>query len=214
MNSYIAFKGDPLPSYISLAGEPNRVFGEEGTVRNRTLACWLVIAAIAGFGVALQGCGGSPSSPTLTLEDLVGEFDIFLTDNHIDGVGEVHVFITGFSTELEGGTQVDFHKQLGDVELLSLRDKTIQVIDAEVPAGTYLHVSFSIDAAQSYLVEQGVNKPLSIPEENVRVDGPFVVNPGALTSVTLDFDAELSLTKNADGSWSMNPVVVVTAVTS
>lgn len=123
---------------------------------------------------------------------------------------EVHVWITGLETELENGTRLSFNEEVGDVELLSLDGKTVQVVDVEIPIGTYEYVAFRLDEARSYVVEGGSQKPLSIPSEDVRVMGPFAVDPGAMTSVTLHFDTDASLTQGNDGSWSLNPVVDIT----
>lgn len=122
---------------------------------------------------------------------------------------EVHVWISGLSTELADGTRLTFNEDVGDVDLLSLDGTTVEMADVQIPTGTYLHIAFNLDPERSYVIEGGAQKPLSIPEEDVRVEGPFDVNPSAQTSVTLHFDTEASLTQGDDGSWSLNPVVEI-----
>ena len=191
-----------------------------GTVRNRWLAIGSVIAALGALGVAGYGCGGSgPISPSLSLEEsfstaLTGRLTILMTDAPIDDLSEVHVYITGVSTQVNGGTVLSMHENFGDVELLALRGKTMTVVNTEIPSATYDYVGFNLEQNESYVIEDGVRKPLTIPNGSVRVNGPFVVTQGATTTVTLDFDAKKSLTHHSDGSWSMKPVVVVASISS
>jgi hypothetical protein len=178
-----------------------------------------VVAALGLLGVAGFGCGGSgPVSPSLTLDEtfstaLTGRLTILMKDAPIDNLSQVHVYITGVSTEVDGAV-LSMNQNLGDVELLALRDKKITVVNTEVPSATYEYVGFNLDESQSYVIESGERKPLSIPDGSVRVEGPFVVTQGATTTITLDFDAEKSLIHHSDGSWSMNPVVEVASISS
>jgi hypothetical protein len=137
-----------------------------------------------------------------------------MKDAPIDNLSEVHVYITGVSTQVSGGTILSMHQDFGDVDLLAIQDKTITVVNTEVPSATYDHVGFSLDEGRSYVIESGVRKPLSIPNGSVTVEGPFVVTQGAATTITLDFDAKKSLTHRSDGSWTMNPHVVIVEVGS
>ncbi|MCH7824025.1 MAG: DUF4382 domain-containing protein [Acidobacteria bacterium] len=125
---------------------------------------------------------------------------------------QAEVYITGFFTELSNGTVVSFNEELGGIDLLSLRNQTVEAVDAQILAGTYSYVAFSVDEARSFVVVNGEVLPLSVPTGEVRVEGPFVVAPDSATSVTLDFDAENSLVQTADGSWLLQPQV--TAVVS
>lgn len=176
-----------------------------GSVTSALLVSWLL----------MSGCTGSgPSSPPAAPDvPLTGRIQILLTDAPIDNVDQVHVWITGIATQPRGGPVLSFNKELGDVELLSLRGRTIEIVDAEVPAGVYEFVAFQIDARRSSIRESGMTKPLDIPDGEVRVVGPFEVKGGGRTTITLDFDAAQSLVQRPDGSWSMRPVVVVAAVT-
>lgn len=190
-------------------------------MRYRWLAIGSVVAALIASGVAGIGCGGSsPTSPSLVLEDNIstsftGTLSILMKDAPIDNLSAVSVYITGVSTQVQGGAVLAVQQDFGAVELLALRDKTIEVVNTQVPTGTYEWVAFSLDASRSSVVESGVTKPLAITNGEAKVLGPFTVTQGAKTTITVDFDAEKSLTQNADGSWTMNPVVVlVTTITS
>jgi hypothetical protein len=179
-----------------------------------------VVAALGLLGVVGYGCGGSgPVSPSLSLDEtfsttLTGRLTILMKDAPIDNLSEVHVYITGVSTQVDGGTVLSMQENFGDVDLLTIRDTTITVVNTEVPSASYEYVGFNLDESQSYVIESGVRKPLSIPDGNVRVEGPFNVTQGATTTITLDFDAKKSLTHDPDGSWSMNPVVEIASISS
>jgi len=127
---------------------------------------------------------------------------------------EIHLFIEGFRTELSDGTLINFPIEVGDVELMALRGQTKQVIDSEVPRGTFNHVTFTIDTTRSYVVVGGEQRTLNFATGTVRVDGPVIVGETPITTVTLQFDPEASVSENSDGTWTMAPVVALTVTTS
>ena len=167
----------------------------------------MILAAVALFSTCAERPPSAPSgSPDASG---MGRLTILLTDHHLDGVQEVHVWIHGISTELRGGGVISFDRQLGDVELLSLHGESIEVVNNVVPSGTYEYVELGIDESRSRIVESGLTKTLSVPAGSARVRGPFEVRAGESTTITLDFDAEKSLSRLPDGSWALDPVVVV-----
>lgn len=126
---------------------------------------------------------------------------------------EAHVYILGLSAELEGGTQVDFPLEVGDVDLMTLDGQVKEVVDSEVPRGTFNNVKFVVDEARSFVVVDGEQLPLLIGERTVTVVGPFVVGDEPITTITLQFDVMESLTDNGDGTWTLNPVITVIVTT-
>ena len=134
-----------------LAGLGGRRKKGRGTVRNRWLAIGSVVAALGALGVAGNGCGGSgPISPSLSLDEtfstaLTGRLTILMKDAPIDDLSQVHVYITGVSTRVNGGTVLSMNENFGDVELLALQDKTISVVNTEIPSATYDYVGFNLD---------------------------------------------------------------------
>lgn len=123
---------------------------------------------------------------------------------------EVHVFIEGFRTELEDGTVIAFDEEIGDVDLMELRGKKLAVVDSQVPRGTFNDVAFTVDEARSFVVVGGDQRELKITDRTVVVQGPIVVGDAPITTVTLDLDLDASLRENANGSWTLAPVVVIT----
>ena len=96
---------------------------------------------------------------------------------------------------------------------MQLQNRRVDVVESQVPTGTYQYVAFTVDPSQSYVVIDGKQEPLGIPLQDVRVNGPFSVGPNLPTTVTITFDPESSLTENADGSFTLNFVVVLDIAT-
>jgi hypothetical protein len=127
---------------------------------------------------------------------------------------EIHIFIEGLRTELSDGTMINFPVAIGDVELMALRGQTMQVVNSEVPRGTFNHITFTIDTTRSYVVVGGEQRTLNFATGTVRVDGPIIVGDAPVTTVTLQFDPEDSVSENSNGTWTMAPVVALTVTTS
>lgn len=178
--------GDPIAFFI--AG-PWRHQNDDPEFRRRSTFSWYTWPSLEPF--TWPGGGGETPPP--------GE----------PVVEEVHVYITGIKTQLSGGTLVDFEVEIGDVDLLSLRGQPIDVVNADVPVGTYEYVDFVVDPARSFLMVDGEQVDLGIPLQDIRINGPFVVGSDLSTSITLEFDPDNSLTQNADGSYTLNMVVVL-----
>ncbi len=126
---------------------------------------------------------------------------------------EVHVYVTGFRTELQGGTVIEFDEEIGDVDLMTLRGTTRKVVDADVPRGTFNDIKFDIDSSRSFVVVDGKQKQLHFQERTVTVVGPIIVGDQPITTVTVEFDLDASLSENSDGTWTLAPVLVVRVTT-
>lgn len=122
---------------------------------------------------------------------------------------EVHVFIQKFSFAADNGTVVSFDGINRDIDLMTLRDQAIDVVDSEIPRGTFTDVTFNIDTTQSYVVVDGEQRTLNFATGTVVVEDAIVVGEAALTTVRLEFHIEDSLSENSDGSWTMAPVVAI-----
>ncbi len=181
---------DNCPIGQFIAG-PSRHVTDQPEYRRRTVIKWFRYRDMSPW-VWQTGGPGPTSNPVLE---------------------EVHVFITGFRAELESGTLLEFEDEIGDVDLMTLRGQTLKVVDADVPRGTFKDVRFDIDAARSFVVVGGEQKTLHFADRTVIVQGPIVVEDAPITTVTLDFDIDASLTENGDGTWTLAPVLVVTVTT-
>jgi len=188
--------GDPIGFFV--AG-PWRHQSDREEYRRRTNVTWYTWPSLtplnwpdpAGGGGA--GGGGGPVTPEVE-----------------PNVQQIHVFITTVRTQLAGGTIVEIpNATLGDIDLLAIRGQSYSVSSTLVPAGTYSWVDFILDSAQSYLVVDGETTEMNIELTSIRVGGPFVVGPSVTTTVTIEFDPDSSLTRNDDGTYTLNVVAVL-----
>jgi hypothetical protein len=115
--------------------------------------------------------------------------------------------------ESTDGAVITFADINRDIDLMTLRGQTIEVVDAEVPRGTFNDIQFNIDTTQSYVVVDGERRTLRFASGTVVVQGPIVVGGAPITTVRLEFDIDQALTENSDGTWTMAPVVVISVTT-
>lgn len=127
---------------------------------------------------------------------------------------QVHVFVQKFTAFTDDGTVITFDNVNRDVDLMGLRGEAIDVVDAEVPRGTFSRIEFNIDTTQSYVVVDEEQRPLNFATGTVVVEGPIIVGDAVLTTVRLVFDVDESLSENSDGTWTMSPVVVISVSTN
>lgn len=124
-------------------------------------------------------------------------------------IQEVHVFVEKFTTTTDNGTVITFDGINRDVDLMTLRGQAIDIVDSEVPRGTFNNLEFNIDTTQSYVVVDGEQRLLNFDTGTVTVAGPIIVGEQPIYTVRLTFDVEASLSENSDGTYTMAPVVVI-----
>jgi|SRR5687767_10062034 hypothetical protein len=166
-----------------------------------------LIAALAASGLLLVACGDNPASPSGTGSNL----RLMLTDAPA-GVDQVNIYFTSVDAKPVGGPveRLDLQLASNPIDLLTLDDKVVGFAAGAVDAGEYEFVHINIDQDRSYLIENGVRKPLRIPSQEIKVVGGFEIDDDHVTTLTLDFDADASLNKLGNGDWMMRPVVVIT----
>jgi len=166
----------------------------------------LTTATVAGLVAATTAaCDDNPASPSPT-----GAFAVMLTDAPAEEVQRVNVFFTSVTVKPAQGSVQKLQLQLAanPVDLLTLDDQVVSLATGAVAPGEYEFIQVDIDQAQSSIVVDGVTKPIGIPSREVKILGPFVVDEGETTSVTLDFDADKSLVPLGSGTWLLKPVIV------
>ena len=162
-------------------------------------------AALAALVLA-AACSDSPTSPSGTGSNL----RLMLTDAPA-GVDQVNIYFTSVDAKPVGGSLEHLNLNLASnpIDLLTLDDKVVGFAAGEVDAGEYEVVHINIDQDRSYLIENGVRKPLRIPSQEIKVVGGFEIDDDHVTTLTLDFDADASLNKLGNGDWMMRPVVII-----
>ena len=182
--------------------------------------------ALLGALLLLHACTSLPIEPEVfddfggNLKVLLGSFggDSFAAGTSWSGTAaagngtleQVNVHINGAATQIVGGMRVGFDHDVGTFDLLQLRDREFEVVDAELVAGSYDWVEVSLDPARSNAVVGGETRTLHLARNPVRIDGPFVVPAHGAVTVRLEFDLDASVIANADGSYTLDPVIVVT----
>ena len=128
------------------------------------------------------------------------------------GVDQVNIFFTSVDAKPVGGPVERLRLELASnpIDLLTLDDRVVGFATGAVDPGDYEFLHINIDQDRSYLVENGVRKPLRVPSQEIKVVGGFSIDDDHTTTLTLDFDADASLNKLGNGDWMMRPVVVIT----
>lgn len=168
--------------------------------RTRILVLLVLLAAASS-----AACGDGPTAP-----DNPGRLAIQLTDAPIQDVTSVNVYIEGLKIKLTGEPEQRIASDVGLVDLLTLQDSTMLLVEATVEAGEYQYIMIELDEDRSNVIIGGAQEfGVRIPSEKIKVFGPFEVDEDGLTTVTLDFDAGESLMQLGNGAWLMTPIIVM-----
>ena len=159
------------------------------------LSCVLLLAACSSDGPT------SPSTGTLVVQ---------LTDGPTDLLAEINVYITGLTVKRSDAPTERIADDVGLIDLLSLQDVTQLLATVGVQPGFYNHINVELDEERSNVVElvTGMEMPLQIASEKIKVLGGFEVLKGATTTILLDFDAEASIRQRGNDEWLLVPVIV------
>ena len=166
--------------------------------------CVAVITTLASVGAA---CSGSPTSPSGN-----ANLRLMLTDAPIAGLEKVNIYFTTVTAKPTGEPPKELALELTEnpVDLLTLSDKVIGFASGVVAPGDFEFIHINIDESRSHLVVNGLQRPLQVPSEEIKVLGGFKVQDDHTTTLTLDFDAEASIVTLGNGGFLLKPVVVIT----
>ena len=181
--------------------------------------------ALVTFALALTLILGATTSCSNNGVSGNGTVRVFLTDAPLDlsTVSAVNVTVT----ELSLKTAED---ENGDTEKLSLvggEPWTVNLLDyqagnvvlmaaGDVPPGEYSKIRLVVSAAELMLDDDGdpetpdIVEPIFNPSGKVDIPVAFLVSAGTDMSITLDFDAELSVQVNATNGqhpYILRPVI-------
>ncbi len=188
----------------------------------RTLMLLVLVVVTAAV---LAACSSGTTTPSR------GNVTILLTDAPLDLAGVKAVNVTlkemilypvdegGSSTDACGSTMTLEHVVAGAGLTLNLLDyrngTTVVIATADVPPGTYARVRMEIESAE--LVRAGASPdspdqvdPIFVPSGKVDIPVGFTVTAGTPTTVTLDFDAGMSVqvnTTNGQHPYILRPVI-------
>ena len=168
----------------------------------------LTALAVAGLVAA---CSGGPTSPSGSTN-----LRLMLTDDPIVGLEKVNIHITSVTVKHVDQPPQELTLQLQEnpVDLLTLADKVIGFAAGAVTPGDFEFIHINIDGSKSSVVVNGVQKPLQVPSEEIKILGGFKVDENHTTTLTLDFDAQASIVALGNGGFLLKPVIVKTGQNS
>jgi hypothetical protein len=178
------------------------------TPRTLKSACLAAVIGVSLAGLLTASCSsGGPTSPSAN-----GNLRLLLTDAPIDDVEKVNIFFTDITVKPVGQSpqKLTLQLQSNPIDLLTLDDQVVGFAAGAVTPGDFEFIHINIDASKSNIVEKGVEKPLRVPSQEIKILQGFTVDANHATSLTLDFDAKASLVSLGNGDWLLRPIIVVT----
>jgi hypothetical protein len=142
--------------------------------------------------------------------DKTGNFELYLTDQPIDGLEQVLITITAIKVQKDDESIVTVWEGERTFDLLLLQDIEERILDVELEQGTYTHVIIAISGAA--VVVNGITYEITIsPSLEVRIPVAFTVLNNNITEVVLDFQADQSIEGYGD-QYLLFPVITVKRV--
>lgn len=163
----------------------------------------LIIFAIPII-LLLSGC---------SLFEKSGNFQLYLTDDPIEGLENFYVTISGVSVKKDGEDGWIPLLEEGETleyDLLQLIEKEDLMLDVELDDGTYVAIKIDVSGARLVIRDDTLNFTLDQSIE-VIVHVNFTIVKGDTTEVTLDFQADESVQIEGD-YYSFMPVITVDRV--
>jgi Domain of unknown function (DUF4382) len=165
-----------------------------------------LIAAALLAGVA---CGNGTGTGTLAIR---------LVDAPTDSVKSIFVTIDSVTAHSDEAGWVNVFQGPLTVDLLTLKETSMQLGQVTLPAGTVSEVRFQlVDGGPQYVVlDDGTQAPLKVPSgtsSGVKLKGPFTVSACTKHTLILDFDGMNSIAYHETGGpspeWILRPVIHV-----
>lgn len=139
--------------------------------------------------------------------DKTGNFELYMTDQPIDGLEQVLITITAIKVQKDDGSITTAWEGERTFDLLLLRDIEERILDVELEQGIYTHVIIVISGAA--VVVNGRTFEITIPPSlEVKIPVTFTVLNNRVTGVVLDFQADQSIEGYGD-YYLLLPVITV-----
>jgi hypothetical protein len=139
--------------------------------------------------------------------DKTGNFELYMTDQPIDGLEQVLITITAIKVQKDDGSITTVWEGERTFDLLLLRDIEERILDVELEQGIYTPVIIAISRAA--VVINGRTFEISISSSlEVRIPVAFTVLNNRVTEVVLDFHADQSIEGFGD-QFLLLPVITV-----
>lgn len=184
---------------------------------SKTARAMFVLALTAS--VVLVGCGGYKSSSTMTppasRSAVGGNSVLSIGDSPSDNIISFEVTLNSVALTDSSGASVTVLNKPVRIELTHLAGTFVPLTTFSVPQGTYTSVTLTISNVEIHDLNAGGNTS----EHNAAIGNgtftipisPNLIVGGAAMAVNLDFNVAQSVTFDASGNPTVNPVVVVSA---
>ncbi len=186
----------------------------------RTRIPTLLATLIATLTATLVGCGGAEDSSSAAPAAADGTVLIGLTDAEGDFL-HYAVDVVSLTLEKANGSRVETLPATGRLDFAEYQDLTELFSAAQVPAGTYVAGSITLDYSSADLQVEVAGAPVAavavdrdgnpLTRYTLRIelanDRPLVVLPGVPALLSIDFDLDAS----HDVDTTQNPALVTTA---
>lgn len=198
-----------------------------------------VLAIAAAVTVGAASCSNSNSATSPTPDPGggggggglgLGTLQVFMKDSPFSDAEAVLVRFTEVSVHRTGAAwqRVDFADDASQrtCDLKRLEEVTDLLGVGQLEAGHYTQLRLEVAAATLYwqnkstgdpcaptILVAGTNSPVTVPSGTIHLNRQFTIEPGATTTIELDFDGDASIKQTGGGKYMMQPVIAVTAVT-
>jgi hypothetical protein len=139
--------------------------------------------------------------------DKTGNFELYMTDQPIDGLEEVLITITAIRVQKDDGSIMTVWEGERTYDLLLLRDIEERILDVELEQGIYTHVIIVISGA-AVVVNGRTFEIALLASLEVKIPVAFTVLNNRVTEVVLDFQADQSIEGYGD-YYLLLPVITV-----
>jgi hypothetical protein len=139
--------------------------------------------------------------------DKTGNFELYMTDQPIDGLEQVLITITAIKVQNNDGSIIIVWEGEKTLDLLLLRDIEERILDVELEQGAYTHVIIVISGAAVVVNSRTYEITISLSLE-VKIPVAFTVLNDRVTEVVLDFHADQSI-EGFGGQYLLLPVITV-----
>jgi len=191
---------------------------------------FLRIGAVLFAAFVLTACGGSPIGGSPTSPTNTGTLAVMLKDKPSDDARAALVTFSGVTAHRDGGDSVSLPFADGKATRTCDLKKLVGVEDflgtGPLEPGHYTQLRLTVSratlnfgnpssgppCAATIVPPPGGNLVIDVSPETVILNGEFDVTANQTTTITLDFDAEQSILRTADGIYRMTPVVRIVGV--
>ena len=163
----------------------------------------MVLFVLLFLAVLISGC----TAPTGT-----GDLVLQITDQPNLDIEKADVTISKVQVHVAGAGNesgwITVMEEFRTFDLVAIKEVKAYLGGKELVVGTYAQIRLDVDKA--LVTINGTVHNLTIPSKTVKLVRSFDIEENKTTTLTLDFDAELSIhSAGASGNYIMRPTIMV-----